>query len=412
MADKNQGRRGMTARQFAQRVASAAAIGFGTNYALRLVDKKWKKRRSGSKTVTRKRYRKKVASNFRSGMPSVTLTKRKKTYKENHSTENRATSLQVPAKRSSPMGYINCILEPHWYRAQGLSQYDTSVGFYSICNRTDGVGNVILPCHVWDLTACQNYDGSVTQIPDVGYQLGFNSTADSADTVTFSLPGQSANGVTTPVQSRLIAENVTGSTVNTFPNRKGYHHWTHIKMNLYGVRKRSTRFKVEMIMVKDSFSDFISAASTNTEKKRLYSYLAKPFVYSNLNSGDPQTKADFKILKSYEVIVPASKLDDYGGENAVPNIQTLNWFINHNRLRRYDWQKGNPDDHAQDAGFDTEGASGISTRVDPRYRIYLLVRALSPERRSIIGGTNETPADPISEPSYDFVMRQKFSFPT
>ena len=222
---------------------------------------------------------------------------------------------------------------------------------------------------------------------------------------------QDVSGVTRVFNSTWLIENTSGGYDN-LPKRKAFHHYTHIKMNLYGVRKRATRFKVDLVMLKDVQADFISAADANLEKRRLFDYLSRPFVYNNLNSGDVQSKNDIKILKSYEVIVSPNSLDQYGGENAVPHMQTLNWFINHNRVRRYDWRRGEPQDHVQDAGFDDEGESGHDLRVDPKYRVYLLVRALSPERRIIELPSNDVAPDPISEPSYDIVIRNKFSNPT
>lgn len=369
------------------------------------------KKKSKTIGVFKRSRRNRTVRRTNIGMPSVTLTKRNKTFKENHSLENRATSLQVGAKRPSAMTYINAILEPQWFRCQGLSQYDTSTGFYPIANRLDPSGAVILPCHVWDLTACQNYNGAITNIPNVGHVMYYDTALATANAGTFSLSGQDEGGNLNVTNCPLLKENVSGNTIASFPTRKAFHHYSHIKMNLYGVRKRATRFKVDLVMVKEEYADFLDASNTNVEKKKLFDYLSRPFMYTNLNSGDPQAASDIKILKSYEVIIPPSTLDEYGGQNAVPHIQTLNWFINHNRLRRYDWKSGPVPDHGQNAAFDLELATDYQTRTDNKYRVYMLVRALCPERRILTVSNNDAPADPISEPSYDCVIRQKFSFP-
>ena len=126
--------------------------------------------------------------------------------------------------------------------------------------------------------------------------------------------------------------------------------------------------------------------------------------------GDPQTKKYIKILKTYESIVSPISTDEYAADQAVPHIQTVNWFINHNRIRRYDWRKAGPPGLNPDAAFDIEAASGHDTRIEPSKRVYLVIRALSPERRTVVNAW-ATP-DPISEPSYDIVIRNKFSNPT
>lgn len=370
-----------------------------------------KKARVGAAPIRRRNRRRFVRSGKRSGPYTVVLTKRRRQYKENHSTENRQTSLTVVARDPTPMNLIRSIMEPQWFRAQGLTQYDTTCGFYPIANRLEPSGNVILPVHVWDLTCCQNYNGAITVTPDVGHFLWFSSTAANANAWCGPLKGQDADGNTIGSCS-LLKENTTGNMTTTFPNRKAFHHWSHVKMNLYGCRKRATKFKVELILVKEEYADFIEAAETNTEKKKLFDYLSRPYMYTNLNAGDQQVKNDFKILKSYETVIAPSRTDEWGGSTPVPHIQTLNWFINHNRIRRYDWKSGDPGNHLQNAGYDTEFATNYQSRTDTRTRLYLLVRALSPERRTITDVNNNVDPDPISEPSYDCVIRQKFSVPT
>lgn len=364
------------------------------------------KKKTSTKTARRPRYGMKGRTGSK-----VVLTRRRKTFKENHSTENRSTSIQVYAKQPTAMKMAMCAMEPQWLRVQGLSQYDTSVGYYPIANRLyTPNGSHILPLHVWDITSTPNYQGSTGIIyPNAGFYMGTLSTLANADVFNTPLLSQNADG-TNNAASPWVLENTSGG-YDDMPKRKSFHHWTHIKANLYGVRKRSTRFVCQLIMVKDTAADFINGAGINAEKKKLVDYLIRPFIYNNLNAGDPQTAADIKILKTYEVIVAPTTLDDYGGEaTSVPRIQTLNWFINHNRIRRYDWKRENVPANTQDAGFDIEIGSGHDTRVDPKYRVYFVIRALSPDRRSVTA--DQIAADPVSEPSYDIVIRNKFSNPT
>lgn len=374
--------------------------------------KKMFKRKAGSATrtvrPTQTRYRKKSVNK---GTTSVTMTKRKKTVRENHSTENTSTWLNVPAKKPSPMKLINAILEPQWYRVQAISQYDTSTGFITLANRSENNTTHVLPVHVWDITSLPNYDTANIIYPDAGFGLVKTSTAGNADCLAYPLNSESADGTIRKTNTQWITENATGG-FDDLAKRKAFHHWTHIKCNLYGCRKRATKFTCQLIMVKDEYADFINGGQTNREKHKLFDYLARPYIYNNLNSGDPQTADDIKILKTYEVTVAPISTDQYGGADAVPQIQTLNWFINHNRMRRYDWRRDIPPPSTQEPNFDAESGSGHNVRVDPSYRVYFVMRALSPEKRNVSGSTNDFGPDPISEPSYDIVLRNKFSVPT
>lgn len=396
---------------YAVKRALGTTVALAAGQATRKAYSKWgSKTKSKSKTSSRVRM---MRRGKKSSYNSITMTRRRKTVKQNHSVENNAVSLQVGARNPTAYKLATCAMEPQWYRVQGLSQYDTTSGFHPIANRKETVGEgwLILPAHVWDLTCSINYNGSSVIYPPVGHALCYSGVGSNADATTLQLNSQNFDGTKRIGISHLLVENASGSS-DDLPKRKAFHHWTHVKMNLYGVRKRATRFVCQLVMVKEEFADFLSGASTNVEKKKLWDYLTRPFMYNNLNSGDPQTKSDIKILKTYEVIVAPTTTDEYGGQTATPHMQTVNWFINHNRIRRYDWKKDAPPDHGQDAAFDVEVSAGHDVRTSPRSRVYLLIRALSPDRREINVINNELDADPISEPSYDIVIRQKFSNPT
>lgn len=358
-------------------------------------------------TTTRNKLRPRAAGRLRSRAAgnSITMTKRNSSVKQNFSTENTSTALSVPRRKASVATMLGCMMEPQWYRVQGITQYDTTTGFYPIANRA--VNDVTLPIHVWDITATANYIGTQVLYPDVGFALsrGNNNGDSLADTKI--LPSQGPDGVTVS-NSQLREENTSGG-FDDKPKRKCFHEYTHLKLNLYGVRKRSTKFVCQLIQIKDTAADFITANSNNNEKKKLYDYLARPFVFNNLQTGDPQTKTDFKIIKSYEVNIAPNTNDQYDGVNATPHIHTLNWFIKHNRVRHYDWKRDVPATISQTPSWDIELGSGHNLRVDPKYRVYFVIRALSPDRRQV-EYTEAT--DPISEPSYDLILKQKFLNPT
>ena len=221
-----------------------------------------------------------------------------------------------------------------------------------------------------------------------------------------------ADGGGTVTNSKWDYESASGGAAGSgqgLPLRKSFHYWTHIKLNLYGVRKRSTKWRVQLMMLNDVTADFFNAASTNLEKKKLYDWLARPLIYNNLQQGDPQTRHDVKILRTYETILGPIQTDEYGGESAVPHIQTLNWFVKHNRIRRYDWRRDTPPVVDNNAAWDEDLDAGRDTRIDPKYRVYLVITALSPELR-VTTSLNDAP-DPVSEPSYDYLIRNKFGNP-
>jgi len=342
----------------------------------------------------------------------VTLTRKKKTFTENHSTENRQTSLVVNAPIAGALKLVKACMEPQWLRVQGLTQFDTSVGFYPLASRTAGAGDLTVPMHVWDLTCIPNITQPSNTIitPNVGYScvIGYTGSPSAATTASVTtLSSQTVDGATV-TNSQQLYESISGG-YDDLPKRKSFHEWSAIKLNLYGVRKRATKYVVQLVTVKDENAEFISGLSTNQEKLKLYDYLARPFMYNNLNTGDPQSKSKFTVHKTYETIISPTMTDEYGGATATPHMQTLKWFIRHNEVRRYDWLRGAVPANLTNASFDQE--IGINdTRVHPTKRLFLVIRALSPEVRTTADLT--VAADPISEPSYDCVIRNKFLSPT
>lgn len=71
-------------------------------------------------------------------------------------------------------------------RSQGISNFDTNVGWYSLANRgyTDGIGDVIIPMHVWDLTKFPN----ISSTAPAGYAYGWDTTSAAASLTRIVLP--------------------------------------------------------------------------------------------------------------------------------------------------------------------------------------------------------------------------------
>lgn len=364
-----------------------------------------------------KSYMKKPVLTKKTGKPRRTrkgrLPKRriaiaKKTITENLSMENTTRRLTTSGQRFSIPKLLSSIMDSNYYRVQGLSQYDTSVGFYPISNRTQsGTGIKYLPVHVWDLSSIPNEIAGTSTNPVVGAVLTRASAASDADAGYIQLASQGANGVMAFANGWSSENTISGTAGVSSPNpmRKAFHQWSHLKMNLYGVRKRATKYIVSLIRLTHRGSDFFYAADTNRDKKKLYDYLSRPLMYSNLNSGDPLTSRMFKIIKSYTVIIDPISLDDYGADTATPHMHTINWFIKHNKTRRFDWYQGVDAGAGTDAAFDVEQDS-TQNRTSPETRMYLLVQALSPEATTVVDSF--TVPDPIKEPSYDCVIRNKW----
>lgn len=358
-----------------------------------------------SRRKPRRRLRISNKRKRRSRVRTRTRRTRRRVYQTNV-IESRSTALKTLAKRPTALKLAYSAFDPVWYRFQNLSQYDTATGAIPIATRFDTTSNYRwLPLHVYDISCAPNILNTVLTYPTAGTALGTSTT----QVISTTINGVTANGTSSASWNFESAANFASESAF----RKGFHCHTSIHFNLYGVRKRVTKFIIELVQVKDEFADIVSGDNANVQKRKLIDWWTRTLIYSNLNAADPQTAHSVRVLKRYTCNISPTGTDDYGGEAAAtPHMQTLHWFIKHNRTRRFDWLRSAPD-AVSGQNWDSEVNSTIDTRIQPRKRLYLVVRALSPETRSAAGiGPQSVAADPISEPSYDIMMRNKWMYPT
>lgn len=349
---------------------------------------------------------------------------RKMYVQENKSTENQVISLKMPGRRITALSLARSAMSPIYYRVQGVSQYDTSTGYYPISQRTIASLNGMTytsPLHLWEITAVCNIDGSAIFLqPQVGWGAGWTNNTGTGTVVFNALNSQNAAGIDIGY-SMLQTENVASSSVyhGSSQFRNGFHCWTNIKLNLYGVRKRATRYLVQVVMFKDAdatdplinITTPVSTSVQQFEQKAIdmVDYLVKPFVYNNILLGDVQARQYIKVLKSYDVTIDPIQTTEYGGETATPHIQTVNIFMRHNKNRRFDWlDTGGQSAPTATANWE-QNINGVQVRPNAKSRVYLMIRAMSPDNNT--GGTFTSAANPIQEPSYDLIMRHKYLKP-
>jgi len=291
------------------------------------------------------------------------------------------------------------------YRFQNLTRYDTDVGAIALRQGYNSSLNAVYsPVHVYDITSFNNETSVVA-----GYQLGWNDVASTADMIKIPIPCQTTAG--TGTSSFWQQENNAAAT--PYPAAmKALHNWTSIGFNFYGPRKRTTWFEVMFITMKDEFADLMYASGSNPSVKLLLQYLERPLIYSNLQT-DVGGKAHnmFKVVKRFRYYVSASQTTDV--DTSVGKIKEAKIFMRHDRMRDYHWQHNDFDTssvipHGENDGIDFTRDDDVHNYPAYGKRMYMVVRAFSPERVTF---TNDALAvDANRDPTYDIIMRNSFSF--
>jgi len=288
-----------------------------------------------------------------------------------------------------------------------VSNFDTNTGAIGIVNKDSGIGNII-PLVTFNLTG---YSQLTTVTADSTVAVAYtwaNSTAGSPLS-RFFISGGDATGAATA--TRYLVETTTSNAATSaeLDIPKILMNTINVKMNLYGARKRDTKFYIDLVRIKDDECDFNSADVNNQEFKNLIDGLTKPLVWSNINVNESNKyvpKKKLQFLKSWRYTVPAASADDIN--TTVGNLKEVALNLNLNKIINYQrFDEGALTGHAQVDGDDYTVTTNTVIKEQPNEtsRMYLMVRAFAPER-SATGATNA-----LIDPSIDIIIKRRYTVP-
>jgi len=341
---------------------------------------------------------------------------------------------KMSVKRCSRQAYAGAVkLVQHH---QGVTNFDTTAGFFPLANRHDSTTNEVkLPMNGIDPNQFV-INGRVGEEP-VHYSFGWSDTTSAANIVRVALQGQnpSCDAATTLWENERNYLGVNFAPVsNNGITEVVNHEWIAMKLNLYGARIRSTTFQIDFIrFLDDDANFFLPVNSTSSKAKEALEYMSAPLTYSNLVKREVNAKRYIQFVKSDKhVIAPedSTDLNTSSGKLKEVNIfYNRNRFLNMIRHEPFQYDAGTavnlPLAHAQADGADYQVNLVPDKETKLKSRIYIIIRAFSPDRRSsttVQWGTLTGPFSYITnsiyggiatvntEPSYDLIIRNKYSF--
>lgn len=295
------------------------------------------------------------------------------------------------------------------YRFQGLTNFDTNTGYFPIPNWSYSPGGQVnIPVHVYDLTCVNNVSAA-----DPAARFTWVSTAANSDLGRAALTGQDPTGA---LSTTWHSEN-SNRAVASFPNSRIMRYdWTDVRINFYGPRKRTTRYDVFFVRIKDEFANPMIASLSNAALKDLMAYLERPCIFSNLQTYQTNVGKKMQIVKKYSYFVNAGQTTDV--DITVGKIKEARIFMRHDKVYKLDWRhEGQGTDtlpHNQTDGSDY--VQDLTHHNNPWHgsRLLMIIRAFAPERRvgitdyAVGGGGSDANIDP----SYDILIRNAVSFPS
>lgn len=331
---------------------------------------------------------------------------------------------------------IKCGMTERLDRFQGITNFDTNCGYFTIANREDSTnGTITTPLHSYNLTNFANTNTSGT--PVLGQAYGWDGPTGTANIVEYTLQGMDSTGsggVTgwTAVNSRGPST-VATATQTPLPNAdKIMHEYTSVNMNLYGMRFRPCWFNIDFVRVKNEYCNFSTANTANARFKELISALTTSHTYSNLQSRDQKALKFLTFVKRFRYYIPPENSTDLN--TATGRIKHVKIFMKHGKILDMTAHETRADaefiGHYQADGADYETGGSVLNTCAEGQQLFMLVRAWSPTRaaNTAVGwfgvGVNYAPlvsnvwnAKPVATaiasdvPSYDMVLTNKWTAP-
>jgi len=286
-------------------------------------------------------------------------------------------------------------------RFQGLSNFDTNVGYYYVGNHQSGT-DIRCPMIIYDL-------GSINQPvllsnATVAHRLRWDGVASTAncipDALVGTVPDASSTSNTWQVEFQDKSSNSSFDSATL--------DWVQVKANLYGQRKRTTKFAITFFTVAEDDLDPVHGPIGDTDRRAMLQYMERPYIYSNLQQDASLKKHGLRIIKEFVYnIDPMTSIDLNTStgkiHEAVINIQI-------NKKMEYIWTStGNMIGHNQPDGQDFEefgdaALEGLHKNPRGSKNVFMAIRAFSPIRTTDLENADDSP-------SLDIILRRGMTLP-
>lgn len=319
------------------------------------------------------------------------------------------------------------------FRFGGITQYSGGSGYYSMNNIRDGTPGAEfyrVPVHCYDLTSIINHTGDNALHTPFGYELGIfgNTPGVRWDPISGS-SNSGGNATVASINTEQGPALVPGAT--TALGSKGLLDWVDFRFMLYGMSTSQTRYRISIVQFTDEtynpggvrpqvgnafipWNGVVNHETFDVSVQRFWMEHLRPWVYNPIMPS--LNKENYiRTLKSYDVSL--SPRLTTAGDNNTPTCHELKGFLRMNRLCNYQWEHRNRNVNIQLAQMQDDGINITDDNneslpyVDPSARIYLMVQsnALYNGAPNVPVMRATDPANAIYNPSYDMLVRTKYS---
>jgi len=263
---------------------------------------------------------------------------------------------------------------------------------------------IYCPLHMFDLTSVPNIINGTYTSPKPGFELSFtcNSAGAPIEAVFSNLIGDGNGNYGT--SSAWQGENWGSASASSVsqPNRRTLHKGASIKMMLYGATNTASNFKISIVKIKQDWmhpdgpiSNTYAGISQEGTRVLGWEQAVKPFVSHPLAQETKSGTRPFKIIKEYDFTI--QPINGTSGSSFFS--KEVDIWVPINKINKYDWNERSADTNLEHPTSYAQNLASLSNELEPKKRIYLMVRALNYK----VDGT--LPTTCAHTPSYDIVIK-------
>lgn len=310
------------------------------------------------------------------------MTRRRGNYLPSNNEElnqsNRQSGRRLRFTSQFTRKYVRKQSETQKFAFGQISQFGGLTGPLVFPNWQTGPGTLkYAPCTIMDLSSVPNTIGNTLTTPQTTWNIQFQ-TETAGGLVTFE-----------PATSgwQLTSTNTSGNTnapLAWTARKQDFLKWANIKFLFYTPLTIPTKVSIQIVQFKDP--RLLPSGTTFGGSTEISSYLPATAFWQNYlkdymyNPIAPSTGVDMrrwmKVIHSDTFILNPKDTD----ETANTRYKVHKIFKNFNRFQRYDW------DSNDTVNLDTNEipvrSGDNDVTVNPRARIYLIVRAMAVEQTS------------------------------
>jgi len=319
-------------------------------------------------------------------------------------------TLAKPMSRAAMTAKLTqSMLESVIYRWNGVKAFSGN-GQYWMHNRLVEAGIRYLPWYMMDLTAVNNVNAAGVLV-NSSPMLQLRQVAASGNMFFSRIAGFTANGVATAFPYQVEKAPEIGPNANA-PFGKSMISHASIQANLWGATSKATKYMVQVVQITDDdlvpdhfLSDQAQGDVSRATPKRndFYQNMIKSWTFNPIATTGGMSARKYKVLKTQTINIAPSPTTD---GDLDPQCVVYKAFLKLNKLMRYEETSAalaTDVDTNDQADFAVNLGHQITTQVNPKSRIYLVIRATN-------YGTDASDSN-VFTPSFDLSVRIKHTIP-